>query len=179
MEAKRIYIVGYMGAGKSTSGRRLAAMMDLPFFDTDEEIRRVSGRSVTALFEEEGEAEFRIREKAVLEALTEQHPRALISTGGGTPCHGDNMDYMREHGTVVYLQMTPENLVRRLNGRADERPLIAGISEAALPGFIAQHLAEREPHYRRAHMTVAADHLDRDRMKSIRNLLEGRTWVSP
>ena len=86
---------------------------------------------------------------------------------------------MREHGTVVYLQMTPENLVRRLKGRADERPLIAGVSEEALPGFIVQHLAEREPHYRKAHMTVAADHLDRDRMKSIRNLLEGRTWVSP
>ncbi len=179
MEDRRVYIVGYMGAGKSTSGRRLATMMDLPFFDTDETLRQTTGCSVTELFEKEGEAAFRRREREVLHALTEAHPSALISTGGGTPCFEDNMDHMRQNGFVVYLKMSAERLVQRLEGRAEERPLIAGIAPADLPGFIQQHLAEREPDYARAHMTVDADHLDRDRMKSIRNLIEGRTWLSP
>lgn len=179
MASQRVYIVGYMGAGKSTSGRRLAALMDLPFFDTDEELRRDSGQTVTALFDAEGEAVFRQRERAMLESLTQAHDRVLISTGGGTPCFGDNMAYMRSHGTVVYLQMAVDRLVQRLEGRVDERPLIAGIPSAELPAFIARHLEERVPFYSQAHMTVDADHLDRDRMKSIRNLLEGRTWLNP
>ena len=125
MSSQRVYIVGYMGAGKSTSGRRLAALMDLPFFDTDEALRRDSGQTVTALFDAEGEAAFRQRERAMLESLTQAHDRVLISTGGGTPCFGDNMAYMRSHGTVVYLQMAVDRLVQRLEGRVDERPLIA------------------------------------------------------
>ena len=105
--------------------------------------------------------------------------RVLISTGGGTPCQGDNMAFMKEHGTVVYLQMPAAGLVDRLRGRADQRPLIAGIAEKDLPEFVAQHLAEREPAYSQAHITVDARHFDGDRMKSVRSLIEGRMGFNP
>ena len=103
----------------------------------------------------------------------------LISTGGGTPCHGDNMAFMKEHGTVVYLQMPAIDLVERLRGRADQRPLIAGIAEEDLPAFVTRHLAEREPTYSEAHITVDARHFDGDRMKSVRSLIEGRIGFNP
>lgn len=179
MEQRRVFIVGYMGAGKSTSGARLARMMDLPFFDTDALLREEGGCSIPALFERHGEDGFRALERDVLRALVDQHARCLISTGGGTPCHGDNLSFMKENGTVVYLKMPVERLVQRLDGRADERPLIAGVSSADLPAFIANHLGEREQHYGQAHITVDADHLDGDRMKSVQTLIEGRAAFSP
>jgi len=179
MQEKRVFIVGYMGAGKSTSGSRLAKLMELPFLDTDVVLRDRHGCSISDLFAREGESGFRLLERAVLRELVRENPRVLISTGGGTPCHGDNMEFMREHGTVVYLQMPAEELVERLRGRVDQRPLIAGISDADLPAFVAEHIVEREVHYGRAHITVDARHFDLDRMKSVRNLVDGRTWFRP
>lgn len=179
MQEKRVFMVGYMGVGKSTSGARLAKLMGLPFFDTDAVLREQHGGSITQLFEEHGEPAFRIMEREVLHTLVRDHQQALISTGGGTPCHGDNMDFMRAQGTVIYLQMPAHELVRRLEGRADQRPLIAGVSAEALPAFVTRHLAERESVYSQAHITVDARHFDLDRMKSVRNLVEGRAWFSP
>lgn len=174
-----MFIVGYMGVGKSTSGARLARRMNLPFFDTDAVLREEGGCSIPDLFERHGEEGFRERERDVLRALVNQHTRCLISTGGGTPCHGDNLAFMKENGTVVYLKMPVERLVQRLDGRVDERPLIAGVSSEALPSFIAKHLGERERHYGQAHITVDADHLDGDRMNSVQTLIEGRAAFNP
>ena len=179
MQEQRVFMVGYMGVGKSTSGARLAKLMGLSFFDTDAVLRERHGCSITQLFEERGEPEFRRMEQEVLHALVREHQQVLISTGGGTPCHADNMEFMRAHGTVVYLQMSADELVQRLEGRADQRPLIAGVSPEAMPAFVTGHLAEREPIYSQAHITVDARHFDRDRMKSVRNLVEGRSWFSP
>ncbi|RPG81617.1 MAG: shikimate kinase [Crocinitomicaceae bacterium TMED114] len=179
MEEKRVFMVGYMGVGKSTSGARLAKLMGLPFFDTDAVLSQRHGCSITHLFEEQGEPAFRTMERDVLHDLVQDHQQVLISTGGGTPCHADNMEFMRSQGTVVYLQMPADALVMRLEGKADQRPLIAGVSAEALPAFVAQHLAEREPFYSQSHITVDARHFDRDRMKSVRNLVERRAWFSP
>lgn len=179
MEHKRVFVVGYMGVGKSTSGSRLARFMDLPFLGTDAELRRRHDCSINALFDQLGEDGFRTLERDLLRELVAAHPRVLISTGGGMPCHGDNMAFMREHGTVVYLQMPAADLVERLRGRADQRPLIAGIPEDNLPAFVAKHLADREDLYGRAHITVDARHFDGDRMKSVRSLIEGRMGFNP
>lgn len=179
MQEKRVFMVGYMGVGKSTSGTRLAKLMGLPFFDTDAVLRDRHGCSITRLFEEQGEPAFRIMERDVLEELVRDHRQILVSTGGGTPCYADNMNFMRTQGTVVYLQMPADELAVRLEGRADQRPLIAGVSAAALPAFVAQHLAEREPYYSQAHITVDARHFDRDRMNSVRSLVEGRGGFRP
>ena len=89
------------------------------------------------------------------------------------------MAFMKEHGTVVYLKMPAIDLVDRLRGRADQRPLIAGIAEEDLPAFVARHLADREPSYSQAQITVDARHFDGDRMKSVRGLIEGRMGFNP
>lgn len=179
MEEKRVFVVGYMGVGKSSSGSRLAKLMGLPFLDTDSALRERHESSISALFDHRGEAEFRRMECDILRELVAHNPNALISTGGGTPCHGANMDFMLDHGTVVYLKMTAESLVERLRGRSDQRPLIAGVPEGELSAFVADHLAGREAHYERAHITVDARHFDLDRMKSVRSLVEGRSWFNP
>ena len=179
MEENRVFIVGYMGAGKSTSGARLARLMNLPFFDTDSVLRNVHNCSISELFERGGEGEFRKMESNTLRELVAKNSHALISTGGGTPCHESNMDFMLDHGTVVYLKMPAESLVNRLRGRADQRPLIAGIDEGNLPAFVEGHLAQREKQYARAHITVDAQHFDLDRMKSVRSLIERRSWFNP
>ena len=179
MEPLRVFVVGYMGVGKSTSGSRLARLMGLPFLDTDAELRRRHECSINALFDQRGEEGFRSLEQDLLRELVADHPRMLISTGGGTPCHGDNMAFMKEHGTVVYLKMPAEDLVERLRGRADQRPLIAGLADEELSTFVSDHLAGREDAYGQAHITVDARHFDEDRMKSVRSLIEGRMGLNP
>ncbi len=172
-------MVGYMGVGKSSSGSRLASLMGLPFLDTDAELRERHNASIPDMFDQLGEAGFREQEQRVLQQLIESHEVALISTGGGLACHPGNMAFMRSQGTVVYLKMTPAQLAKRLRGKTDERPLIAGIVPEELEGFISQHLEQREKHYAQAHITVDAENLDSERMNSIRNLIEGNWGVSP
>ena len=179
MEQGCVFIVGYMGAGKSTSGRRLAQLMGLDFLDTDTALRSTFGVSIPTMFDQMGEVEFRKAEQRVLMDLVEGHSGALISTGGGAACHPGSMDFMRANGTVVYFQMGAAQLAQRLQGKSDERPLLVGISEEALPGFIAGHLAQREPHYRKANITVDAAHLDDARLRSVRDLILAEWDVSP
>lgn len=179
MEHRRVFVVGYMGVGKSSSGRRLASLMGLPFMDTDTKLRERHQASIPDMFEQMGEAGFREQEQRVLEQLVESHRVALISTGGGLACHLGNMAFMRSHGTVVYLKMTAVQLAQRLRGKTDERPLIAGVDPEELEGVISQHLEQREKHYAQAHITVDAENLDSERMNSIRNLIEGNWGVSP
>lgn len=175
----RVFVVGYMGVGKSTSGSRLAKLMNLPFFDTDSALRERHECSISALFDQHGEAAFRQMECDILRELVARNPTGLISTGGGTPCHGANMDFMRANGTVVYLKMPAESLVERLRGRADQRPLLAGVAADELSAFVADHLARRAVHYERAHITVDARHFDLDRMKSVHSLVEGQSRINP
>ena len=172
-------MVGYMGVGKSASGRRLARLMGVPFFDTDEALRSQHGGTIPQLFAQHGQGGFRQLERKVLMDMATAHPDALISTGGGAACHADNMDFMRANGVVVYLKMGADDLADRLQGKSDERPLLAGVSAEALPQFIAKHLAEREVHYRKANITVDAAHLDGERLNSVRNLIEAEWAVKP
>ena len=179
MVEMRVFVVGYMGAGKSSSGLRLAKLMNLPFFDTDSALSERHERSISALFDQHGEAAFRQMECDILRELVARNPMGLISTGGGTPCHGANMDFMRDNGTVVYLKMPAESLVERLRGRAAQRPLLAGLAADEMLAFVTDHLARRSVYYERAHITVDARHFNLDRMKSVRSLIEGRTWFNP
>ena len=154
-------MVGYMGVGKSSSGRRLARLMGVPFFDTDEALRSQHGGTIPQLFAQHGQGGFRQLERKVLMDMATAHPDALISTGGGAACHADNMDFMRANGVVVYLKMGADDLTDRLQGKSDERPLLAGV------------------HYRKANITVDAAHLDGERLNSVRNLIEAEWAVKP
>jgi shikimate kinase len=153
MHRNVIYIIGFMGSGKSTTGRRLASLLGWKFLDLDKQIEKHAGKSIPELFSEYGEAHFRDVEAEVLRNL-ESGSNAVISTGGGTPCHGDNMDYMKDTGLTVYLKLTPEQLKSRLANSRGERPLIKGLKADSLLDFIKDKLAEREKWYGQAEIVV-------------------------
>jgi shikimate kinase len=143
----RIYLVGFMGSGKTAVGRRVAERLGVPFVDLDTEIERTSGLTVRALFDTLGEPAFRERESAFLDG-TEALPDAIVSAGGGSFVAERNRHAMARLGTAVHLDVPFESLRERLGGKTD-RPLFASADQAA--GLFA----EREPFYRMAPIRVA------------------------
>ncbi len=140
---KNIYLIGPMGAGKSTIGRRLAEMLGLEFDDTDHEIRRRTGVDIPTVFDFEGEEGFRRREKGVVEDLT-QRDGLVLATGGGVVLDPDNRRLLSSHGFVVYLHCSPEQQFRRTE-RDRNRPLLQTEDPQAR---LRDLMAEREPIYR-------------------------------
>jgi shikimate kinase len=154
-----LYIIGFMGSGKTTAGRKLASLLNWAFIDLDKKIEESSGKTIPELFSQYGEAYFRKVESEVLKSI-EGQVSTVISTGGGTPCHGDNMDYMLAKGLTLYLKLTPGQLTKRLSESSHERPLIKGLSNEELLVFIEEKLAYREKWYERAEITVEGINLD-------------------
>lgn len=153
----KVFLIGYMGSGKSSTGRKLAARMGYEFIDTDREIEKEYGGTVREMFEREGEVHFREKEKELLEKLGEIEGDFIIATGGGMPCQPGNLELMNKTGLTIYLKMTPEKLVGRLAGGREKRPIIRGLGDIELLEFIERNLQQREPFYTRAAMTVECD----------------------
>jgi thiamine-phosphate diphosphorylase len=143
----RIYLVGFMGSGKTTVGQRIADRLDVPFVDLDAEIERTSGLTVRALFEGAGEEEFRRREALFLQA-TEVLPRAVVATGAGCFARRENQDAMRRLGRTVFLDVPFPVIRRRLAGKTD-RPLFQSAEQAE------RLYAERSAFYKMAPTCVA------------------------
>jgi len=142
-----IFLVGYMGVGKSSVGRELAKELGFRFVDTDSWIENRYCKSTPQIFEEFGEEFFRTKEKECLEFLVDQDD-VVIATGGGLPCNNNLMDLMNELGEVVYLKASSSILVNRLSKDLNNRPKLANIqSEIELNTFVKTHLSEREPFY--------------------------------
>jgi len=142
----RIFLTGFMGSGKSHFGRRLSEALGIPFIDLDHWIEDQEGKSVQAIFQNSGEAAFREIEREALHQMIE-YGQAVIACGGGAPCFFDNMEWMNRHGITVYLQTSVDELCRRLLPEMAHRPLLKGLDEQTLPGFIEEKLALREPFY--------------------------------
>lgn len=142
----RIFLTGFMGSGKSYTGRRLSEALGIPFVDLDNWIETQEGQSIQAIFNASGEAAFREIEREALHQMIE-YGQAVIACGGGAPCFFDNMEWMNRHGITVYLQTPVDDLCRRLLPEMAHRPLLKGLDEQALPGFIGEKLALREPYY--------------------------------
>lgn len=149
----RIYIIGFMGSGKTTVGRKLAAQLSWSFIDLDEEIEKATGKRIPEIFADDGEQFFREVESETLRNL-EQRSKCIISTGGGTPCFGTNMEYMIETGVTMYLKMSPGQLKGRLSGSSGKRPLIQNIDKNELKEYIRLKLEEREKWYNQADLIV-------------------------
>jgi shikimate kinase len=151
----RIFLIGYMGCGKTTLGKRLAAALGFAFIDLDGFIEEKYHKSVADIFAEMGQDKFREMEKNALSEVAE-FENTVIATGGGAPCFFDNIDTMNGAGLSVYIKLSPEQLATRLeNSRAGKRPLIAGKSGEELRSFITDGLLQREKFYLQARLIVA------------------------
>lgn len=152
-QASKIFLIGFMGSGKSTAGRKLASQLNWSFIDLDEKIQKMEGMKIPDIFSLKGEPYFRKLETQALDEL-KLETNAVISTGGGTPCFGDNMDFMLSSGLTVYIRMTPVSLKKRLEGSAEGRPLLKEIDRKDLQKYITAKLAEREKWYSRAEIII-------------------------
>ena len=149
-----IYLVGSMGAGKTTAGRLLADKLGWRFVDLDDAFEQIHGYTTADYIRTFGLEAFRKKEKYVVEDLADQIPfeHIIYATGGGYPCWEDNMDCLRELGTSIYIRWKPEHLAKRLSlTDLSDRPVLQGRTEQELLEFIAPQLEAREPFYSRAH----------------------------
>lgn len=145
-----IFLIGFMGSGKTTLGKKVAQKTGYSFVDLDELIVREIGMSINDYFEKHGEASFREIERETLHRLGETS-NTIIATGGGTPCHLDNMEWMNQHGKTIYIKLSPKALLSRLSQKETEsRPLLKGKSNEELLTFITEKLEERNPFYHQA-----------------------------
>lgn len=153
-----IYLIGYMGAGKTTVGRLLAERLGWHFVDLDEAFAEIHGQTPAEYIREHGIEEFRYKEKYVVEDLAELPiDKVIYATGGGYPCWEDNMECLRELGTSVYLKWKPEHLAQRLMlTDLSTRPVLQGRTEKELLSFITPQLEAREPFYMKADYVVEA-----------------------
>ena len=145
----RIFLTGYMGAGKTTLGKAFARELGLSFIDLDWYLEERFHQTISQLFAERGEDGFRRLEQKMLHEVGD-FENVVISTGGGTPCFFDNMDYMNAQGQTVFLDVDEETLFRRLRVATAQRPILRGKSDAELRAFISEALARRMPYYEKA-----------------------------
>ncbi len=140
-----------MGSGKSHTGKKLAEKLGFEFIDLDQSIEAEAGCTISAIFKEQGEQQFRVLEQAQLLALKDRS-NIVISTGGGAPCFFDNMNFMNENGLTIYLRTPANLLVNRLFNELDSRPLIAELATEDVKLFLEDQLKERSGFYERAKM---------------------------
>jgi shikimate kinase len=154
----RIFLIGYMGAGKTTLGKAFAARENLSFVDLDIYIENRFHQTIRQLFDTRGENEFREIERSMLHEVADFED-VIISTGGGAPCFFDNMDFMNAAGTTVYLTASVDELARRVEQHLYTRPILQDFSGDTLRQYIAQNIAARSPWYRQAHFTFDTGHI--------------------
>ncbi len=157
----RIYLIGYMGSGKSTLGRQLAARLNLSFLDMDQFIERKYFKTVPEIFRDEGEANFRKKEQTCLAEISAMED-LVIATGGGAPCFFDNMEVMNDTGCCVFLDVPPAELAKRLKRGRVVRPLIVEKSKGELVHTIEEMMRERRRFYEKARYVVSGDRITAD-----------------
>ena len=149
----RIFLVGFMGSGKSHTGKRLARLLKYDFLDLDKQIESDQNLTISEIFTRLGEDEFRKIERNSLYS-TNNRNKLVISCGGGVPCFFDNMDWMNKNGITIFLDAPVPLLVQRLLPGIQKRPLLSGKTEEELEGFIHEKLIERMAFYQKAMITI-------------------------
>jgi shikimate kinase len=158
----KIYLIGFMGCGKTHWGRLLSEKLQLPFFDLDDAIVEQEEKPVTAIFEEEGEEYFRLLEKDVLHMITESHESFIMACGGGTPCYYNNIDYMKRQGTTIWINCSVQCLFQRLVKEREKRPLIKDLTDDGLRSYIQKKYASRKIFYEQASIILSDEQVNMD-----------------
>jgi shikimate kinase len=160
----KIFLIGFMGSGKTYWGSRWAAKYDLPFIDLDERVAQIENKTIAEIFERDGEEYFREVETACLKKNPGKD-NFIMACGGGTACYNNNMLWMNENGTTVYLSASPQVLYKRLMDEKDKRPLLKKIHPDELIPFIKRKLQEREPFYRQAKIILPEEELNMESLQ--------------
>lgn len=163
----KLVLIGYMGSGKSTVGMELAIVLGYKFFDLDSHIEFLEDKPISEIFKEKGEIYFRKLENKVLKDLVSSENNVIISTGGGTPCYGNTMEFLssEEETVTVFLKTSLTVLVDRLFMERANRPLIAHIDDrVTLIDFISKHLFERSFYYNQAKLNIDTDNSSIERI---------------
>jgi shikimate kinase len=158
----RIFLIGFMGSGKTHWGRLLSQKLGIPFFDLDEQVTGHAGKSIPEIFETEGEEQFRLKEKDILHIITESHESFVMACGGGSPCYFNNIEYMNQAGSTVWINTPLDVLFNRLVKEKAQRPLIMDLSDEQLKNFIYKKFADRRIYYEQADMAVDEEHVQLD-----------------
>ena len=162
----KIFLIGFMGSGKTTLGRKLASRMGYEFIDLDHKLEQQVELSIAEYFQIFGEDAFRQLESEVLKK-TLYPENVVVSTGGGLPCYFDNMDWMKANGKSVYIKLSPKTLADRLETGKEERPLLQDKHGDALVAFIEQKLEEREKFYSQASIIVDGLSLTAEKLEQV------------
>lgn len=162
----KIVLLGYMASGKSAVGSVLSKKMNTQFVDLDDFIEDKEGKSISDIFELKGEIYFRRIEGVYLQELLNLYENCIISVGGGTPCFGNNMDFIKNNAISFYLNASINTIFNRLQGETSQRPLVSSIGKDNLSEYIGKHLFERTPFYSKADFTISVND------KNIINIVE-------
>ena len=154
-----LYLIGFMGVGKSTIGLELAKQCNLPFIDTDKEIEKREGKDIANIFKTKGENYFRNIESIIIRNIKQ---KSIIACGGGLPLSNNNIQYLQSQGNSIYLKASEKTLYRRLKKRINIRPLIFNKSDDELKEFIKKNLKMREVVYKKADHTINIDNLKKE-----------------
>lgn len=163
----KIFLIGFMGSGKTHWGPQLSAKVGLPFFDLDKVITEKENKTISKIFAENGEEYFRYLEKEVLEELVEENKEFIISCGGGTPCFFNNIKFMKRKGTVIWLNTQIDILVNRLLKDKYSRPVLKDIADEELKPYILKKILGRKLYYEQADIIVNEESLSVDTFAEI------------
>lgn len=169
-EKSHIILIGYMGCGKSTLGKKLAKRLGIDFIDTDAVIESSSKKTIPEIFAELGEGGFRKIEQELIQNLDVE--KSVIAVGGGLPCFSNNMEVLNMLGTTIYLNRPAKELKNRLANAKTTRPIIADKSDEELLDFITEQLQEREFYYNQAEIIVDRDNQEIERLIELIRLYE-------
>jgi shikimate kinase len=150
----KIFLIGFMGSGKTYCGKQLSDKLNIPFFDLDEEIVRTEGKTINEIFAEQGEEQFRLTEKEILYTITEGNETFIMACGGGTPCYFKNIDYMNDEGITVWMNTSVDILHERLIKEKENRPLLRELSNEQLKNFISKKFSDRKIYYEQASIRI-------------------------
>ena len=165
----RIFLIGFMGSGKTHWGRQLSARLELPFYDLDGVIVENEHRSVAEIFSDKGEEYFRYMEKETLEQIVDGKEDFILSCGGGTPCFFNNIELMKKAGKVIWLNTSVDVLKQRLLKERRSRPLISEVDDEELRRYIIRKLSERRMYYQQADVTVSEENTTLDELIQLLN----------